>query len=130
MDRAYASRALVFAKIEKHGLAIVDYGRAIRFNENNAGLYYNRALSHIAEKNFQRALKDLSKAVALNRNFVGVIRHNQGIVSAKPRLYEKLVLAINHATSLRCHQSIAYQNRGMMLLRAKKYDPAIQSLNY
>ena len=68
--------------------------------------------------------------MALNRNFVGVIRHNQGIVSAKPRLYEKSVSAFDHATSLRCHQSIAYLNRGMMLLRAKKYDPAIQSLNY
>ena len=39
MDLAYDSRALVLAKIEKHGLAIVDYGRAIRFNENNASLY-------------------------------------------------------------------------------------------
>ena len=103
MDRAYASRALVFAKIEKHGLAIVDYGRAIRFNENNAGLYYNRALSHIAEKDYQRALKDLDKAVALNRNFVGVVRHNQGIVFAKLRLYDKSVSAFNHAISLRWH---------------------------
>ena len=39
IDLAYDSRALVLAKIEKHGLAIVDYGRAIRFNENNASLY-------------------------------------------------------------------------------------------
>ena len=68
--------------------------------------------------------------MALNRNFVGVIRHNQGIVSAKPRLYDKSVSAFNHAFSQRCHKSIANLNRGMMLLRAKKYDRAIQSLNY
>lgn len=88
-------------------------------------------LSRISpRKNFQRALKDLGKAVALNRNFVGVIRHNQGIVSAKPHLYDKSVSAFHYAISLRCHQSIAFQNRGMMLLRAKKYDAAIQSQNY
>ena len=68
--------------------------------------------------------------MALNRNFVGVIRHNQGIVSAKLRFYDKSVSALNYAISLRCHQSIAYLNRDMMLLRAKKYDPAIQSLSY
>jgi len=130
MDRAYASRALVFARLDKHGLAIVDYGRAIRFKKDNAGLYYNRALSHIAEKDYQRALKDLDKAAALNPNFVGVVRHNQGIVFAKLRLYDKSVSAFNHAINLRWHQSIAYLNRGMMLLRAKKYDPAIRSLNY
>ncbi|MEC7303088.1 MAG: hypothetical protein VXV97_11115, partial [Pseudomonadota bacterium] len=73
---------------------------------------------------------ELGKAVALNRNFIGVILHNQGIVSAKPRLYYKSLSAFHHAISLRCHQSIAFQNRGIMLLRAKKYHAVIQSPNY
>ena len=107
LDKVYASRALVFARLNKHGLAVVDYNNAIRFEPENARLYYNRALSHIASKDYQRALKELDKSEQLDRNFSGAINHNRGVVFARLKLYDKSVVAFDHAIQLRCGQQSA-----------------------
>ena len=127
---AYASRALIFARTKKHGLAVVDYDRAIRFNPENARLYYNRALSHMGARDYQRALKDLDKSEQLDRNFAGAINYNRGVVFAKLKLYDKAVSSFDHAIHLRWQMAVNYLNRGVMFLRAKKFDAAVTSLNY
>lgn len=127
---AYASRALIFARLKKHALAVVDYDRAIRFNPENARLYYNRALSHMGAKDYQRPLKDLDKSEQLDRNFAGAINYNRGVVFAKLKLYDKAVSSFDHAIHLRWQMAVNYLNRGVMFLRAKKYDAAVISLNY
>ena len=111
MDRAYASRACL--RQDRNRFWSLSTKVAIRFNENYASLLQCRSLAYRREK-LPTCPKDLSKAVALNRNFIGVIRNNQGIVSTKNR-YRHLIMRL----SLLCHQSIAYLNRGIMLLRAK-----------
>lgn len=130
LDESYTYRARIFAKASKHALAIVDYGRAIRIKPENAKLYYNRALSHMSVHDHQRALADLDKVEKLDRNYLGSIDYNRGIVFTKMHLYDKATSAFDNSIHRRWRLAVGYFAKGLTFLKSKQPALAISHFNY
>ena len=130
LTAAYVGRAFIYSQTGKHVLAIEEYGRALRQKPNDAKLYYNRALSYIASKDYQRALRDLDKVETLNANFIGAINYNRGIIFAGLRLYDKATLAFDQWIQRSWQLSVAYFQQGQQFLRSKRYSSALATLNH
>jgi len=126
---AFTGRAMTLAQGRKHGLAIVDYQRALRFQPDNANLYYNRALSYIANRQYDEALRDLDKVLAVNPRFFGAVHYNRGVVFARLRLYDKAAQEFDYSIQRRWRLAIAYLERGFLFLRGRKYAAAVQALD-
>jgi len=63
---AYLERGAVYCLADVHSPAIADYDRAIRLRPDSAGAYANRAISKLALRDVEGALKDCGKAIELN----------------------------------------------------------------
>jgi len=62
--KSYVKRGFSYFKLGKLNLAHKDYNAAIDFNHQYPGeVYYNRALLYVHERNFEKAIQDLSKAI-------------------------------------------------------------------
>ncbi len=69
-DKAYLQRGIAYSRLEEHKLAAEDYDRALVFDEKNAELYYFSGNEWHQYGDNPLALRKLTAAVTLKRNFL------------------------------------------------------------
>lgn len=82
----------------------------IQQNPNDADSYFNRGNAYYDLKQYERAIQDYSKAIALNTNYAEAY-FNRGIVYYNLGQYERAILDYNKALEFKQHEFI-YNNRG------------------
>lgn len=66
----YAFRASEYDKLGKHDLAIRDYNKALTLNpKGKSWIYYGRAMAYAAQKNTEKTIADLKKAINLDSGY-------------------------------------------------------------
>ena len=66
----YVKRGFSYFKLGKVNLAHKDYNTAIAFNYKYPGeVYYNRAMLYVQEKNSEKAIQDLAKAIQTDQYY-------------------------------------------------------------
>ncbi len=124
-------RGVVFAKLERFGLARQDLRRAIREFENTS---YEpaRALAwlghvHLMEESYEAALPLLHRAVAADPQ-APVAWSDLGLALIKAGEMETAVQALDTAISLDPELAVAWYNRGLTHFHAKRWPEAVIAL--
>jgi len=66
-DEAHLLRGLARARLGNHEGAPTDFTAAVAVNPKNAATRFNRALLHVARKDYVQAKRDLEEAISLDR---------------------------------------------------------------
>lgn len=110
--------------------AIEEYSQAIALNPdyaeayNNRGIaYYNRGLSSGDQSQFERAVKDFRKVIAMKPGSYSAY-FAQGAIYLYQEEYDKAIGELNKAIALDPDEGVAYVGRGFIYTREKSKDPA------
>ena len=100
----YFYRAVANQALENFDEAILDYTKALQFNEKMCDAYYNRAKIILSRKDveitdFNRAISDLEKALEIDPNFVDAL-YAMGAAQKKVENYHKALEYLNRAIEL------------------------------
>lgn len=67
---SYVERGFSYFKLGRNNLALKDYNKAIVLNyKYPAKVYYNRAMLYVQEKNYTKAIQDLTKAIQIDQYY-------------------------------------------------------------
>jgi tetratricopeptide (TPR) repeat protein len=94
-------------------------------NKNLFKAYNNRGLCYKNLKNYNFALEDYHKAIALNPNFSGAYA-NRGVCYVELKKYELALADFDKAISLNPNDAKAYHNRGNCYSDLKNYERALE----
>lgn len=124
----YLHRSQFFIKTGAAAVGIADATEAIRLDSKSASAYHYRALGYLAEKNYDGAVEDLSKALSLNTYNTAPLYAALGAARFYRGEYE---LAISNCdVSLRNDPNpLAYRARAMAYSARKEFDKAIADAN-
>lgn len=109
----------------EYRLAVQEYTKAIKENDENEFAYNARGLAKLELKEYYEAIADFNKAVELNpssanpRNNLGLAKYYLGDHSGALKDYAK-------ALELDPNLAVAYGNRGIIYLESDKNDLAIE----
>ena len=97
-------RAVAYQALENYDEAILDYTKALEYDDKMTDAYYNRAKILLSRKDienpdFNRAISDLKKALELDPNFVEAL-YAMGAAQKKVENYEKALEYLNRAIEL------------------------------
>ena len=100
----YFYRGVVNQALDKLDDAILDYTKALKFNDKMTDAYYNRAKILLSRKDIQnpdinRAVSDLEKALELDENFIQAL-YAMGAAQKKLENYEKALYYLEKAIEL------------------------------
>ncbi len=96
----------------------------IKDNPENGFAYYNRANLYASNGDFERALKDYTKALDIDSKSRDAY-YNRGLVRARMNQYDLAVQDFGKAVSMDSAFGDAYCNRGNVYYALKKYHLAI-----
>ena len=125
------NRHLEKKEIEK---AIHEFTRAVDFiktiNEEHEFplVYYNRARAFEAGGDFDSALKDYSKALALDPNYI-MAYYNRGLLYQKTSRFELARADYSSMIERDTKQLHAYNNRGLVYTSQGEYEKALADFN-
>jgi tetratricopeptide (TPR) repeat protein len=91
--------------------AIVEYGRAIAIDGQNAEAYYKRGLASQILGDFSNAISDYSEAIRLNRQLVGPYYY-RGTVYSQMGKYKLAIADLSRAIELKPNEIDPYLQRG------------------
>lgn len=110
--------------------AIEEYTQAIALNPdyaeayNNRGIaYYNRGLSSGDQSQFERAVKDFRKVIALKPGSYSA-HFAQGAIYVYQEKYDRALGELNKAIALDPDEGVAYVGRGFVYMQEKSKDLA------
>ena len=100
----YFYRAVAYQALENFDDAILDYTKALEFNNKMTDAYYNRAKILLSRKDIEnpdinRAISDLEKALELDPNFVNAL-YAMGAALKKVENYTKALEYLEKAIEL------------------------------
>lgn len=100
----YFYRAVAHQALEKFDDAILDYTKALEFNDKMTDAYYNRAKILLSRKDIEnpdinRAINDLEKALELDANFVEAL-YAMGAAQKKVEKFELALKYLDRAIEL------------------------------
>jgi tetratricopeptide (TPR) repeat protein len=104
------------------------YTKAIELNPNDAVAYNSRGYTHLTQKNFGYALRDLNRAIALNPSYAEAY-NNRGKVYYQRKEYIQALRDYGRAISLKPDFAEAYVNRGQVYFIREDYDLAIMDFD-
>ncbi|BBM84851.1 tetratricopeptide repeat protein [Candidatus Uabimicrobium amorphum] len=104
------------------------YSLQIKNNPNNDLAYNNRGSLYKNLKQYEKALADYNKAIAIDPdNFVAY--KNRGILYQDLKQYEKALADYNKAIDIDPNNFEAYNNRGLLYKHLKQYEKALADYN-
>lgn len=134
---AITNRAVVHDINSKSQKALDDYSLAISIDSSYADAYRKRASTYKSLKKFKKAIEDYTAAIALG---TGSYKHNpelrlansyfgRGSTYFRMGKYEKAVNDYDSTLEIIPSHSLAILNKGISLVRMKKYEVAIEALS-
>lgn len=118
----YFYRAVASQALENFDDALLDYTKALQFNEKMTDAYYNRAKIMLSRKDievtdFSRAVSDLEKALELDENFIDAL---YAMAAAQKKL-ENYQEALKYLNRLLAIEPEAINARALKKLIENKY---------
>ena len=118
----YFYRGVANQALENFDEAILDYTKAIQFNDKMTDAYYNRAKISLSRKDIEitdmsRIIDDLNKALELDPNFIDAL---YAMAAAQKKL-ENFELAIEYLDRLLSLQSDSVNAKALKKLIQTKY---------
>lgn len=134
---AITNRAVVHDINSKSQKALDDYSLAISIDSSYADAYRKRASTYKSLKKFKKAIEDYTAAIALG---TGSYKHNpelrlansyfgRGSTYYRMGKYEKAVNDYDSTLEIIPSHSLAILNKGISLVRMKRYEAAIEALS-
>ena len=116
----------VLMKLEKLELADEIISKAIASHPENEGLYFNRGLLLVKNKNWQMALASYDIAIEIKRDFAEAYS-NRGNVLLEMGHLDSALENFEQAIKLKPEYAEAYYNRGNALKELRRLDAALES---
>ena len=122
---ALLDRGLVRFREGKQKIAIADFGKAIRYDPNNAYAWYVRGIAYVTLGEYSKGEADRDVAVRLNPD--GAANYHYEFANAYSEVgeYDKAIAEFDRAIFLNPDLSEAYHNRGVTNTRRRELDHAI-----
>lgn len=124
LAEAYNNRGVSYQKMNNYRAAITDYGAAINadsslataFNNRGSAIYYNQDVAKAAKLDIETAIKDFSRALALDSNFC-LARRNRALSYSFLKKNDLALADFNKAIKCDPSNSLNYLNRGTIKMR-------------
>jgi tetratricopeptide (TPR) repeat protein/S1-C subfamily serine protease len=130
----YNDRAGLLVKFKRYLEAEKVYTKAIEL-EPRSIFYYNRSLIYGNQKQWDKALLDLDRAIGLKPNYFKAYYNRGNVYYAKQKWkkaladYDRVISLINTSFDLKPEYASAYLNRGLLHKRLNQYDRALTDYN-
>jgi len=100
----YFYRGVAFQALNKFNDAILDYTKALSFNDKMADAYYNRAYIMLSRKDiekvdYKKVITDLEKALELDNAFIDAL-YAMAVAQMKIQQYEKSLKYLDKLISI------------------------------
>lgn len=122
------NRGLIYKRMKKFDLALLDLNEAIRLKPDYADAYVNRGDLLRQQGNYYCAMADLDNAIKIDPNSSGAY-NNRGAVYSAEHKYDMAFADYDHAILLDSNNCEAYDNRGLGSSRLRNFDRAITEFN-
>ena len=124
---AYASRGILFRKLEQYDKAEKDLTKLIELEPNLAAAYTSRGDLLLEIRQYDKAEKDLAKAIELKPD-LAVAYVSYGNLLCKLEQYKKAEANYNKAIELKPDFAEAYASRGILFNQLEQYGEAEEDL--
>lgn len=91
---------------------------------SSAEIYFNRAYSHVDNKDFNSMISDFTKAIELDPQFADAY-HRRGMILGALGNYDSAIADYNKAIELNPKYGTTYKNRGVLFLKINDRQRAI-----
>ncbi|MDR0442945.1 MAG: tetratricopeptide repeat protein [Treponema sp.] len=108
--------------------AIVEFGHAVRLDNNHVNAYFFRGNSHIRKGEYDQAIADYTQAIRIVPEFDGAY-HNRGLAYSRKDDYDRAIADYTQAIKLDPDYSHAYFGRGNVYRAKREYDNSIADYN-
>ena len=122
---AYYNRACIHQELGEDSLALLDYSKAIQYDNYFVDSYYNRGLLHEKDTNYKQALEDYTKAIMLNPPYLSDVYNNRGNIYQQMDLYDEAIADYDRALEKDTTMAIAYCNRADAYLKKGELERAL-----
>jgi tetratricopeptide (TPR) repeat protein len=127
--QAYIGRGVVYNLLENYDQAIADYNEAEKLiGQKDIGLYYNRAISFGKKKEFQQALDDYNRVLALEQGHIDS-KINRASIYAKLGYYQSAVKELGNALNDVPPSAFYYSVRGNAWMEIGETEKALSDFN-
>ncbi len=117
-----------FREKDDVGLAIADYGEAIRLDPKFAKAYYYRGVGWRIKKEYDKAIADYTEVIRLKPEFF-MAYYSRGLAWGLQEQYDKAIADYTEAIRLFPECISALINRGIDRAKKNEYDQAIADFN-
>lgn len=104
------------------------WGHCVKENPKAAKAWNGRGNAYLGRQNYDRALEDFNKAIALEPDYVDAL-NNRGTLYGKTGDYDKAIKDLNTALSFDLHNKNALKNRGSAYFEKRNYPKAIEDFS-
>ncbi|MHC6203850.1 tetratricopeptide repeat protein, partial [Breznakiellaceae bacterium SP9] len=104
--------------------AIRDFTQALKLDQNNAGIYYERGNAYNHKRDYERAIADCTQAIRLDSNYAAAY-NGRGVAYVNKGDYDRAIADYTQAIRLDSNLAIPYNNRGLAYKDKGDYDRAI-----
>ncbi len=108
--------------------AIINFGKALQINPNDAFAYENRGDCYFAKQEMKNAINDFSQLIKINPTN-STAYYNRGTVLRAQRAYEKAIVDYNESLRLNPKNALAYESLASIYSLLGNYDKSIRNWN-
>ncbi len=124
---AYLNRGIVFALVEKHELAIIDYDQAIALNPKESLIYYFKGASLASLEQLDSAIENYTKSLSIDPDFE-MTYYMRGISYYDLKKYNEALADFNVVLKNEPTNDGAHLLRGIIYNEMGEYKKAIEDL--
>jgi tetratricopeptide (TPR) repeat protein len=122
---------LVNIYIDRNELAVSGYKELLKRDSTNEEYYYHRAEAYTNLEYYDKALKDLDKALSIDSNYLQAI-NQKGIIYQKIKDFKSAIVEFTKAININTSNNpeILYFNRGVSHSELDLFKEAMSDFNY
>lgn len=128
----YNKLAFAYANLSRFAQALESYAKAYeisgQYHPDAAKIYYNRGTRETLEQDFDAALTDFNRAIAIDPGLIGAYLNRGNVFFSVDKLDEALS-DYNQVLTMQPDHPQAHLNRGNVYLAMGKFDSAIADFN-
>lgn len=129
LARGYYKRGSIHQLMNNDSLALLDYTKTLKLNEDYTDAYYNRGVLYEAQGEYDLALKDYTRAIKKNPLYIGEIYNNRANVYLADNKIDQALADYAQALKYDSTSVKIYCNRAWAYFMDKDYDKALLDCN-